>query len=51
MPAAIRRRLGLNPGNALAYEVDGEKVSIRKVSTDLEWARAIERTLPEWQDE
>ena len=48
MPAAIRRRLGLHPGNALAYEVDGDKVSIRKVSTiDLEWARAIERTLPE----
>ena len=51
MPAAIRRRLGLHPGNALAYEVDGDKVSIRKVSTiDLEWARAIERTLTEWQD-
>ncbi len=51
VPAAIRRSLDLHPGDAIAYEVDGDKVSIHKASKiDLEWARALERTLPEWQD-
>ena len=51
VPAAIRRSLDLHPGDAIAYEVDGDKVSIRKASkTDLEWARALEPTLAEWQD-
>ena len=51
VPAAIRRFLDLHPGNAIAYEVDGDKVSIHKASKiDLEWARALERTLTEWQD-
>ena len=51
VPVAIRRCLGLHPGDALAYEVDGDKVNIRKASKiDLECARALERILTEWQD-
>ena len=51
VPVAIRRSLDLHPGDALAYEVDGDKVSIHKASKiDLEWARALEPTLTEWQD-
>ena len=51
VPVSIRRSLDLHPGDALAYEVDGDKVSIHKASKiDLEWARALERTLAEWQD-
>ena len=51
VPVAIRRSLDLHPGDAIAYEVDGDKVSIQKASKmDLEWARALERTLTEWQD-
>ena len=51
VPVAIRRSLDLHPGDAIACEVDGDKVSIQKASKmDLEWARALERTLTEWQD-
>lgn len=51
VPVAIRRSLDLHPGDAIAYEVDGDKVRIHKASRiDLEWARALERTLTEWQD-
>ena len=51
VPVAIRRSLNLHPGDAIAYEVDGDKVRIHKASKiDLEWVRALERTLMEWQD-
>ena len=51
VPVAIRRSLDLHPGDAIAYEVDGDKVRIHKASRiDLEWARALQRTQTEWQD-
>ena len=51
VPVAIRRSLDLHPGDAIAYEVDGDKVRIHKASRiDLEWAKALQRTLTEWQD-
>lgn len=38
VPVAIRRSLDLHPEDAIAYEVDGDKVSIHKASQmDLEW--------------
>lgn len=52
VPVAIRRTLDLHPGDAIAYEVEGDKVSIHKAAKiDLEWAKALEQTLTEWQDE
>ena len=52
VPVAIRRTLDLHPGDAIAYEVEGDKVSIHKAAkTNLEWAKALEQTLAEWQDE
>ena len=52
VPVAIRRSLDLHPGDAIAYRVEGDKVSIHKAAKiDLEWAKALEQTLTEWQDE
>ena len=52
VPVAIRRSLDLHPGDAIAYRVEGDKVSIRKAAKiDLAWAKALEQTLTEWQDE
>ena len=51
VPAATRRFLDLHPGDAIAYEGDGGKVSVYNASKiHLEWASALERTLTEWQD-
>lgn len=52
VPVVIRRSLDLHPGDAIAYQVEGDKVSICKAAKiDLEWVRALEQTLTEWQDE
>lgn len=50
IPVTIRRLLGIEPGDAVLYEVDGKRVRLKKLEQiDLEWARAIESTLSEWQ--
>jgi antitoxin PrlF len=53
IPGAVRKCLGLEPGDVLHYEVtpDGT-VQLRKArKVDLAWARAVEATLTEWQGE
>ncbi len=51
IPTAIRHSLDLHPGDAIAYRVEGDKVSICKAAQmDLTWAKALEQTLTEWQD-
>ena len=46
VPVAIRRSLDLHPGDAIAYRVEGDKVSICKAAKiDLAWAKALEQTL------
>ena len=50
IPIAIRRLLEISPGDAVLYEVEGKKVRLKKLEQiDLEWARAVESTLSEWQ--
>ncbi len=45
----IRRKLKLSPGDIISFEADGDSVRIRKISSlDMEWTRAIESTLTEW---
>ena len=50
IPSAVRKRLGLEPGDTLRYEVTADgTVRLRKARTiDLAWTRAIEGTLTEW---
>jgi antitoxin PrlF len=53
IPGAVRKRLGLEPGDTLRYEVTADgSVQLRKArKIDLAWARAIETTLTEWHRE
>lgn len=50
IPRKIRKILGLNPGDSVAFEVDqNKKVMIRKATPiDFEFAKALEGTLSEW---
>ncbi len=50
LPKAIRSKLGVEPGDTLVYEVQGNTVRIRKAEPfELEWHSAVARTLaPEW---
>lgn len=53
LPVAIRRQLGLKTGDRIIYEPDGPRAyRIRKADKiDIAWARSIETTLTEWQDD
>ncbi len=50
IPGKIRKLLGLNPGDSVAFEIEqGQKVVIRKATpVDFEFAFALEGTLSEW---
>ena len=52
LPKTIRETLLVGEGDYISYEVKDDAVAIRKLpKADLEWARAINGTLPEWEDE
>ncbi|MCR4346332.1 MAG: type II toxin-antitoxin system PrlF family antitoxin [Sulfuricaulis sp.] len=49
IPAAVRRVLGLKKGDAVAFEIEGNTVVVRRASAlDRECAKAVEGTLSEW---
>ena len=51
IPARVRKQLGIQPGDTIAYELDDGGVRIRKSTPlEVEWARAVESTLSEWAD-
>jgi AbrB family looped-hinge helix DNA binding protein len=52
IPAPVRRTLHLNAGDAIVFDMEGDKVVIRKARpTDLVFAQALEGTLGEWASE
>lgn len=53
IPGKIRKILGLQPGDSVAFEIgQGDKVFIRKATPiDFEFALALEGTLTEWSSE
>ena len=52
IPVSIRRLLHIEPGDTLVFEVEKEDVRLKKLEKiDLQWARAVESTLGEWEDE
>ncbi len=53
IPGPVRKRLGLEPGDVLRYEVTSEgTIQLHKVRRiDVAWAQAIEGTLSEWLSE
>ncbi len=49
VPKEVRAKLGLQPGDVLSYEVEGDGVRMRKVGRfDAAWHRALTATLEEW---
>ncbi len=53
IPGAVRKRLGLEPGDTVRFEVTAEGiVQLKKAhKVDFGWAQAIEGTLSEWMGE
>lgn len=52
IPAEVRKRLGIEKGDVVCFEVQDEKVVLRRVSPlDVEYARAVAATLSEWASE
>ncbi|MBA3564774.1 MAG: AbrB/MazE/SpoVT family DNA-binding domain-containing protein [Gammaproteobacteria bacterium] len=49
IPAPVRATLKLEAGDAIAFDVDGDEVRLRKARPfDLAFTRALEQTLEEW---
>lgn len=49
IPARVRAALGLRAGDSVAFDMDGDKVRVRKARpVDLAFAQAVEATLQEW---
>lgn len=49
LPKEVRKRLRLEAGDTIAYEIDGDAVRIHKVEAfNVAWHRALAGTLKEW---
>lgn len=49
LPKDVRKRLRLEPGDTIAYEIEGDAVRIHKVEAfNVGWHRAVAGTLEEW---
>ncbi len=49
IPAGIRSALGVGPGDLVAYELEGNRVRLRKVEPfDAAYHAAVAETLQEW---
>ena len=50
IPLAIREILAVGPGDELAYEVQGDKVLLRRKSPATPELAALDQLLVEWSD-
>ena len=48
VPRAVRKALGINPGDQIAYEIDGDRVVIRRVGDPFDAPLA---SFTEWADD
>ena len=49
IPLAIRRALGIEPGDLVAYEIQGQSVKIKRLMPfDADFHSAVSETLEEW---
>ena len=52
IPEPVRRVLGLKAGDAVAFDIQGDSIQLRKArSVDLAFAQSLEGTLGEWMSE
>ena len=49
IPREVRRKLSLQPGDMIVYEIDEDVVRLRKqMPLDAAYLRAVQTTLSEW---
>lgn len=49
IPLAVRRKLGLKPGDAVVFEIENDVITVRRATAlDWEYAKSLEGTLTEW---
>ena len=49
IPLAVRRKLGLKPGDTVLFEIENDRVTVRRATDfDKAYAKALEGTLTEW---
>ena len=49
IPVEIRERLGLEPGDVVVYELEGERAILRRAEPfDIAFHAALSQTLEEW---
>jgi antitoxin PrlF len=52
VPEAVRKKLNLNAGDTIAFEIDNNEIKVRKAKPiDLEFANALVPTLSEWESQ
>lgn len=52
IPEPVRRVLHLEAGDAIAFDIEGDAIHLRKARTlDLAFAKSLEGTLTEWSSE
>jgi antitoxin PrlF len=50
VPQVIRKKLNLNAGDTIAFEIDDDIIKLRKAEPiDIEFANALTPTLSEWE--
>jgi antitoxin PrlF len=49
IPKKVREALGLQKGDSVIFEIEGDSISLRRATTlDLQYLQAIESTMSEW---
>jgi len=52
VPKIVRKKLKLNAGDVIAFEIEDETIKLRKARPiDMEFSRALVPTLSEWESE
>ena len=52
IPAKVRKALNLRAGERIAFDVEGDRVHVRKATAlDLQFANALADTLSEWSSD
>jgi len=52
VPEAVRKKLKLNAGDVIAFEIDDDIIKLRKATPiDIEFSSALVPTLSEWESQ
>ena len=52
IPQAVRKKLGIEKGDHVTFEIEDEKVILKKVSSvDWEYLESVSATLSEWSSD